>query len=418
MLKSELLEIIDNGENSGVEFKRDDLRPEQVAKEIVALANFQGGRLLLGVEDDGTISGISREDLETWIMDTVFNRYVHPLIIPFYEEIKIDEKRRVAVISFPQGTEKPYVLRNKGREEIYIRLGSTSRLATREQQARLFQSGGMVHTELPPLYDTDLDCLDLARLKDYLVNIIGDEGEPENRRAWEKRLAGLGFMKIADHGEALCTIAGILLFARNPRKYVRFSGLRWMSFAGTDMSYQAQDDTFINAPLVALGKGKPGDGRYIEDRGLIEIAIDRMGPFISEESDTLKDLVRREREYRYPTGAIREAILNGMAHRDWTKSLEVEAVNYHDRIEIMSPGALQNSMTLEAMLAGQRSVRNPVIREVLRDYGYVDARGMGVRRKIIPLTKELTGKDAQFEVTEDYVRVTIPARVPGAGVSP
>ncbi len=56
MLKTELLELIENGENSGTEFKRDDIRPEQLAKEIVAMANFQGGRVLLGVEDDGTIS--------------------------------------------------------------------------------------------------------------------------------------------------------------------------------------------------------------------------------------------------------------------------------------------------------------------------------------------------------------------------
>ena len=83
MLKSELLEIIANSENSGVEFKRDDLRPEQLAKEIVALLNFQGGKLLLGVEDDGSISGIQRDDLETWVMDTVFGRYVHPLVLPF-----------------------------------------------------------------------------------------------------------------------------------------------------------------------------------------------------------------------------------------------------------------------------------------------------------------------------------------------
>ena len=91
MLKSELLEIIANGENSGVEFKRDDLRPEQLAKEIVALVNFQGGKLLLGVEDDGSITGIQRPDLETWVMDTVFGRYVHPLILPFYEEVLLDE---------------------------------------------------------------------------------------------------------------------------------------------------------------------------------------------------------------------------------------------------------------------------------------------------------------------------------------
>ncbi|EQD46914.1 transcriptional regulator, partial [mine drainage metagenome] len=144
MLKSELLEIIANGENSGVEFRRDDLRPEQLAKEIVALLNFQGGKLLLGVEDDGTISGIQRANLETWVMDTVFGRYVHPLSLPFYEEVVFEDGKRVTVISLTQGTAKPYVVRNNDREEIYIRVGSTSRLATREQQARLFESGGML----------------------------------------------------------------------------------------------------------------------------------------------------------------------------------------------------------------------------------------------------------------------------------
>ena len=62
MLKSELLEIIANRENSGIEFKRDDIRPEQLAKEVVALANFQGGKILLGVEDDGSIFGLQRDN--------------------------------------------------------------------------------------------------------------------------------------------------------------------------------------------------------------------------------------------------------------------------------------------------------------------------------------------------------------------
>ena len=182
MLKSELLEIIANGESSGVEFKRDDLRPEQLAKEIVALANFQGGRLLLGVEDDGRITGIQRDGLETWVMDTVFGRYVHPLILPFYEEVELDDGKRVAVVSVTQGTAKPYVLRNNNREEIYIRVGSTSRLATREQQARLFESGGMLHAEILPVSGTSFENLDQARLTDYLVNIAGDTQAPKSPR--------------------------------------------------------------------------------------------------------------------------------------------------------------------------------------------------------------------------------------------
>ena len=152
MTKSELIEIIANGENSGTEFKSDtDLRPEQLAKEIVALANFQGGRILIGVEDDGDITGIHRDRLEHWVMDTVFGRKVHPMILPFYEEIQIDESRRVAVVTITQGTSKPYVVRHNDREEIYARVGSTSRRATREQQARLFAIGGMLHAELLPV---------------------------------------------------------------------------------------------------------------------------------------------------------------------------------------------------------------------------------------------------------------------------
>ena len=93
MTKAELLEIVAGGESSGVEFKHDNVRPEQLAKEqlakeIVALANFQGGRVLLGVEDDGSISGVQRPDIERWVMDTVFGQVVHPTIIPYYEEVE------------------------------------------------------------------------------------------------------------------------------------------------------------------------------------------------------------------------------------------------------------------------------------------------------------------------------------------
>jgi len=158
MLKAELLEIIANGENSGVEFKRDDLRPEQLAKEIVAMANLNGGRIFIGVEDDGTISGIQRTDLETWLMNTVFRHYVHPMLLPYYEEIAIDNEHKIAVVSFDRGTAKPYVLRHNGREEIYIRVGTVSRLASREQQLRLFETGEMLHSETLPVSGTSFRC--------------------------------------------------------------------------------------------------------------------------------------------------------------------------------------------------------------------------------------------------------------------
>ncbi len=115
MTPEALLSLIGQGENSGIEFKRDDLRPEQLAREVVAFANFQGGRVLIGVEDDGTLSGIQRPDLERWVMDTVFGRTVHPQLLPYYEVVSLDGGMQVAVVTVLPGTAKPYVVRHHCR---------------------------------------------------------------------------------------------------------------------------------------------------------------------------------------------------------------------------------------------------------------------------------------------------------------
>jgi len=410
MRKSQLLELLSQGQHSGLVFLRDDVSNTTLGLHAVALLNCQGGYVLLGVEDDGSVSGIQRPDLERWIMDTVFGRYVHPMVLPFFEQVVCDDGKRVGVISLMPGVAKPYVLRHCDREEIYVRVGSTSKLATREQQARLFESGGLLHAEVLPVNGTSLGDLDQARLADYLVNIAGDLERPATEQDWLQRLTGLGFMTGENAQPAVCTIAGLVLFGRNPKRYLRHASIRWMSFDGLDMDYRSQDDTFMTGPLVALFEGKIGSGREIIEPGLIERLVDRMLPFISEQSNSIDTSLRRSITSRYPLEALREAILNAAVHRDWTRSIEIEVKNYADRLEVTSPGALQNSMTLDKMFAGQRSPRNPIIMEVMRDYGYVDARGMGVRRKIVPLTREYCGQDATFELTDDYLKVTIPAR--------
>ena len=194
MTKLELLALIANGENSGVEFKGDQERPERLAIEIVALANFRGGKLVLGVEDDGTVTGIRRDDLERWVMDAVFGRKVHPMILPFYEEVRVDDGRRVAVITVTQGIAKPYVVRHNNREEIYIRVGSTSQHASREQQARLFALGGLLHAERLPVSGSGFEDLSRDRLEDYLIGIVGDREAPSSEAQWRERLCGLGFL--------------------------------------------------------------------------------------------------------------------------------------------------------------------------------------------------------------------------------
>ena len=101
--RTELLEIIHNGENSGVEFKRDDIQNSDLAKELVAFSNFEGGILLLGVEDDGSVSGITREKLEDWVM-TACRVKVRPGLIPFYEVVRdVEAGKDVAVVRVSRG---------------------------------------------------------------------------------------------------------------------------------------------------------------------------------------------------------------------------------------------------------------------------------------------------------------------------
>jgi ATP-dependent DNA helicase RecG len=235
-----------------------------------------------------------------------------------------------------------------------------------------------------------------------------DATAPQTAVAWEERLTGLGFMTPSADGRYVCSIAGLVLFGRAPRRALPQAGIRWMAFPGNDKEYQALDDTVLDGPLVALmRRSELGDGEIVEP-GLIERAVERMKPFLSTEDATAGESLRRERAWSYPVEALREAVLNAVVHRDWTRSVEVEVVAYRNRLEITSPGALPNSMSVEKMLAGQRSPRNPLVVDIMRDYGYVDARGMGVRRKIVPLVRAESGEDARFEATDDFVRVIMP----------
>ena len=417
MLKSHLLEIIANGENSGVEFKRDDCRPEQLAKEIVAMTNLSGGMILLGVEDDGTITGIQRQNLEEWVMDAVVARKIHPLLLPFYEEVQVDESRRVAILSFTQGTAKPYVLRHNDREEIFIRVGSISRLATREQQARLFATGGLLHMEVLPVSGTSIESMDIDRVRDYLVNVMRDPEVPANSDEWQRRMCGMGFMTYSEIDRPVCTIAGLVLFGYRPRKYLKQAGLRIMVFDGIDKDYQARLDDVLDGPMVGLWKKENGGSRELVSAGIMENFLQLTRPFLTEEADHISEGMRRERKWHYPHEVIREVVINALAHRDWTRSVDIEISVYRNRMEVISPGGLQNSMTVEKMIAGQRSPRNPMIVEVLRDYGYGDARGMGIRTKVIPLMRKENATEPVFEATDDYVKTVLFRRQTGLGYS-
>lgn len=408
MIKKELLEIISNGENSGVEFKRDDVPPEKIARECVAFANLKGGMVLLGVEDDGTISGIKRANCEEWVMDTVFGNYIHPRIIPYYEEVLIDKNRRIGIIRVSTGTARPYVLKHKQREDIYIRTGSTSQLASREQQLRLLQDGGLLHVEMLPVSGSSIKEIDLRRFEDYLVRIIVDNVIPASPQEWLERLKSLDLIVDTEFARNVGPIAGVLLFSKKPGRFLPNSGIRVTVYPGKDKDYNATTDELIDSAVVELQKPVQEIGRKYEtlEHSFFSMALNFLRAFISHEKIG-EDGITRKRYWDYPPEVIRELLVNAFVHRDWTNANINRIEIYSDRMEVTSFGGLPNTMTLDKVKAGQQYPRNPILIRFSRDYGYMDDRGMGIRRKVIPLMIEHNHEEPVFEVTGDYFKVIL-----------
>ncbi len=400
MLKAELLEIIRNGEGSGIEFKRDDVRAESLAKEIVALVNFKGGRIILGVDDDGQIAGITKPNLEEWVMNICTN-YVHPRIIPYYEEIAVDN-HKVAVITIDMGISKPYVVRHNHREDIYVRIGSTSRLASREEQARLFQSGGVLHVETLPVPRTSFGSLDQRRLEDYFGRVRGIRELPRLDKEWVKLLVNMEYMVETEYVEEVCTIAGLILFGREPKRHLLQAGIEWVVFPGTDKDYDTRDRATLDGPLVGLWNKR---GELIEG-GLLDSLMSKVRQHCSREVLS-EDHLTRKIEWDFAPEAVREGVINAFVHRDWTRPTDIEVCLYDDRLEIVSAGPLPNNVTVERMKLGLRVPRNPILVQTLRDYGYVEHMGMGVRNKIIKGMIEHNGKEPLFVADEDRLTVKL-----------
>lgn len=395
----DLLDIIAQGENSGVEFKRDDIRPERLAKEIVAFLNFKGGSLLLGVEDDGTIYGLTRANVEEWVMN-ICTRLVHPRVIPYYEELLIDGKK-VAIITVDMGLSKPYVLRHAQRESVFIRVGSTSRLATREEQMRLFQEGGLLHIEALPVAGTRFEHLDTRRVEDYFSRIRQLDPLPKTEAEWTQLLVNLEYM--SDQKEPPpCTIGGLLLFGRKPKRFLLQAGVEWVVFPEREKDYDTRDRATLDGPLVALWDHQ---GEQIED-GLLDMLMSKVRQHASREELAENHLTRVLR-WDFAPEAVREAIINAFTHRDWTRPTDIEVSLYRDRMEIISPGALPNNVTVERMKQGLRIPRNLILVQTLKDYGYVEHMGMGVRNKIIRGMKLHNGTEPDFEADEMQLLVRL-----------
>lgn len=400
MTTTELLEVIRNGENSGIEFKRDDIDNRELAKELVALTNHWGGSLLLGVEDDQSISGVTREDLEEWVMQACRDK-IRPEIIPFYQLLRdVENGKDVAIVTVTPGYSVHAVWHNQHRT-YYIRVGTTVREASHEELERLFQQRGSFRAELRAISGTSFEELDLHRLKDYFARVRNQKcPEDDDREGWIRLLINTEIMANEANKDA-ATLGGLLLFGRNSHRFLNQAGIDAVAYHGDEPEYDTRERASIRGPIVALGP--PNE---IIENGVIEQALAFATRHLPNH-EILKG-AQRATDTGFPMSVLREAIVNAIVHRDYLLSAtNVQFSIFADRIEILSPGRLPNGISVERMLAGCRAARNQLIVDVMRDYGYLEHMGMGVPRKIVTGMREFNKTEPGLQPEEEGFRVIL-----------
>lgn len=407
MTKTELLELIKNGENSGIEFKRDTIDNRALAKELVAFANLRGGRVILGIDDDGSVAGVTRDRLEEWVMTTCRDK-IRPELIPYYEIIRnVEPGKDVAVVQVDRGWAVHHVWHNNHRT-YYIRVGTQSREASPEELERLFQQRGAFRLEVRGVSGSSADDFDYRRLNDYFQRIRSQETPGmDDTNAWQSLLVNTEFL-VEEDDTIPATVAGLLLFCANPNRFLPQAGIDAVAYPGKEKDYTAKERLAIRGPMTALF-GSEG----LVENGLVEQAVE-FTRRNTEVSASLADGARREERWLYPEEAIREAIVNALVHRDYLLSgTTVELSIYEDRLEVISPGRLPNGITPQRMITGCRSARNQLLKDVMRDYGYLEHMGMGVPRKIVKEMQKHNGTSPDLVEDEERFLVRLWSKAQG-----
>jgi ATP-dependent DNA helicase RecG len=345
---------LDLAESTGqVAFHVEATPPARLAETLVAFANAGGGTLLLGVDPrSGQHQGLADPGAALDHALAAALSIDPPLIIPLPHADQVDGKS-VLVVVVPPGL--PHVYSYHGK--YLIREGTHNRPLDPRRLRRLMMERGAVSFEALVPEGARLDDLDLEKAEGYLANLGG----------WPSGDLGEALLKrgclVQSQGELCPTCAGILLFGRDPQRWIHSSEILVARYPDTTMG-----DRFLREVIQGT---LPEQIRHAE-----AFVVDHMRRGVR-----LLGLERFE-ETEYPVEAIREAIVNAVAHRDYQiQGDEIRVFMFSDRIEFYSPGRLPGHITIENMV-DERFSRNETIVQILSDMGFIERLGYGIDRMI------------------------------------
>lgn len=391
--------LIAQGESETVEFKRSVAELEQAVETVAALANTRGGLVLIGVNPAGEITGV---DVGQVTGERIANRITGSTDPAIYPSVQVVEMagRKVFAISVAESDNKPHLAAGRA----FKRVGATTVQMRRDEYERLLLLRRQSPFDRREAPGATLEDIDESKVRWYLEsaarerNIPVDPALPVIENLKRLELAG------ERDGRLVLTIAALLFFGRNPRHFAPHSMVRLARFQGTTPS------NFIDR---------------LDLTGALPEMIDDAERFVLRNTRVAAKVTGFERREitEYPYAAVREAIANAVAHRDYDREdVEVRVSIFADRIEVQSPGRLPAPLTL-GTLGEEYALRNRVIAELLFNIRYIERWNTGILR-MRQLMRSHGLPEPVFQQIGQTFRVTFPgpddnilALIPEAGVT-
>jgi ATP-dependent DNA helicase RecG len=340
-----------------------DLDPKRIAETLVAFANSDGGTVVLGYDERGKVTmHVGPDDVESVLRMAV--EQCRPPVRAMLEQSDSSAGGPALVIRVPRSNDLHTLV--DGRT--LVRAGGENRPLRGDEIRHLATSKASEDFETETAPGATLDDLDPAIITEYIA-----KREERTRRKvtvdTQQLLREVGALD----SQGQPTVAGILLFGRNPQAFMPQSGVVFVKFPGTEpradggaFGYGRREE--INGPLA----------RVIETSWRVVLEEMRVGAVVTglERQDVLE----------YPEYAVREALVNAVCHRDYrTRGRRIEIRKFSDRMEIVSPGGLAGYITLDNIIEEHFS-RNPRLVQGLFQWGYIEELGLGIDRMIEDMT--------------------------------
>lgn len=326
------------GEDSTRQFKSKITNVDALAAEMAAFANASGGVIFIGVQDDGTVSGIPAKEVPATnqLISNAASQHVRSPLNVQTQNILLENGNVVIALTVPAGLDKPYFDR-KG--VIWLKAGADKRrINSKEELRRLFQYTSQFHADELPT-KASIDKLDKLLFRDFLKKRYGSEF-PDTHAEQLRLLQNLNLA--ASDGNL--NLAGVLLFAEQPeRVYPQFvvKGVRFPGLAVHADRYDDSED--FEGPLSRLFK----DALAFVMRNLHKVQADNG--------------VNAPGTPEIPERVFEELLVNALVHRDYLVSAPIRIFIFDDRVEIVSPGTLPNNLTIANIKTGNSNIRNPIL---------------------------------------------------------